>query len=50
MPKYAVLECVLIENPDFNNLKLLTKQIENEITPITNEIIEYLRKRESNMA
>lgn len=44
MPKYSVLEVILIENPDFNNLSLLTEQIEKEIIPITDEIIGYLKR------
>lgn len=48
MPKYSVLEVILIENPDFNNLSLLTKQIEKELISITNEIIEYLKITDAN--
>ncbi|MDU1892349.1 MAG: hypothetical protein E6767_16815 [Dysgonomonas sp.] len=50
MPKYSVLEYVLMENPDFNNLKLLTNQIEKELISTTNEVIEYLKKGEPNMS
>ncbi len=44
MPKYSVLEVILIENPDFNNLSLLTEQIEKKIILITDEIIGYLKR------
>lgn len=48
MPKYSVLEAILIENPDFNNLSFLTMQIEKELISITNEIIEYLKKKDAS--
>ena len=48
MPKYSVLETILIENPDFNNLSLLTKKIEKEIIPITDEIIGYLKRTDAS--
>lgn len=44
-PKYSVLEVVLVENPDFNDLSFLTQEIEKQITPVTNEIIEYLKNK-----
>lgn len=43
MPKYSVLEDILVENPDFNNLELLTKQIENRTIQISDEIISHLK-------
>jgi len=46
MHKYYILNQVLIENPDFNNLDILTQKIEKEVEPATNEIIEYLKNNE----
>jgi hypothetical protein len=43
MPKYSVLEAVLVENPDFENLDELTHQIEIELIKVSNEIIGYLK-------
>ena len=43
IPRYSVLEVVLIENPNFSNLNFLTQQIEKQIRPITNEIIEFIK-------
>ncbi len=44
MPKYSILESVLLENPNFNNLELLTEQIEKETIQISDEIIDHLKK------
>lgn len=44
MPKYSVLENVIVDNPDFNNLDSLTAEIEKETIRISNEIVEYLKK------
>ncbi len=38
-PAYAILEAVLIEKPDFNDLKLLTEQIEERLVLVTEEIL-----------
>lgn len=38
-PQYSILETVLIDKPNFNDLDKLTKQIENKLTSITDEII-----------
>ena len=43
MPKYSVLEVVLVEKPDFNNLDVLTQEIEGKLVSISKEIIEYLK-------
>ena len=43
-PQYSILETTLIENPDFNNLEALTKQIENALVAVSNEIIGEIRK------
>ncbi|MBT3180121.1 MAG: hypothetical protein HOB40_08995 [Candidatus Marinimicrobia bacterium] len=43
MPKYSVIETVLVENPDFNNLELLTEKIKNRAIQISDEITDYLK-------
>lgn len=42
MPKYSVLEAVLVDNPDFNNLSNLTGIIEEEVTKQALLILEYI--------
>lgn len=39
-PPYSILETVIIENPDFNDLEKLTKQIEEKVVLVTNEILQ----------
>lgn len=43
-PQYAILEAVLMENPDFNDLDSLTLQIEQRLTVISSEIIDDIKK------
>ncbi len=43
-PKYSILEAVLITDPNFNDLDLLTTQIEKELLNVSNEIIEEIKK------
>ncbi len=43
-PKYSILETVLIEIPNFNDLEKLSKQIENKLTSITDDIIEDIKR------
>ncbi len=43
MPKYSILETTLVENPDFNNLDLLTKQIETQMLKVSEEILDYIK-------
>ncbi|MDM1362558.1 hypothetical protein HX052_14015 [Myroides marinus] len=43
MPKYSILEAVLVANPDFNNLDVLSKEIEEKMIIVSDEIIEYLK-------
>lgn len=43
MPKYSVLEVILVEDPDFNELDSLTSIIEKEATLLTQEIIDYIK-------
>lgn len=47
-PQYAILETVLIENPDFNNLDLLSQQIEDKLLIVSNEIIDDIKKSKIN--
>lgn len=44
MPNYSILEAVLVENPDFDNLDMLTEQIENEMIKVSDEILDYLKQ------
>tara|TARA_R110000868_G_scaffold147163_1_gene368409 strand:+ start:3438 stop:3926 length:489 start_codon:yes stop_codon:yes gene_type:complete len=43
MPKYSILEAPLVENPDFNNLNALTKEIENGMIKVSDDILGYLK-------
>lgn len=43
MPKYSVLEAVLVENPDFDNLDDLTPKISETANTLASEIIHYLQ-------
>ncbi len=43
IPKYSILEITLIENPDFNNLSVLTEQIEIKMIQASDEILDYLK-------
>ena len=43
MPKYSILETTLMEDPDFNNLDLLTKQIETQMFKVSEEILDYIK-------
>ncbi len=43
-PQYSILETVLIENPDFNDLDLLSQQIEDNLVIISREIIEDIKR------
>lgn len=43
MPKYSILESILIENPDFDNIELLTTQIEKRTIQVSDEIINHLK-------
>jgi hypothetical protein len=38
-PKYSILETVLIENPNFKDLDKLSKQIEDKLVFVTDELI-----------
>lgn len=47
-PQYSILETVLIENPDFNDLDLLSQQIEDKLLIVSNEIIEDIKRSKIN--
>lgn len=43
MPKYSILESAIVENPDFNNLNLLSEQIEAKLIQVSDEILDDLK-------
>jgi hypothetical protein len=43
MPKYSVLEAVLVEHPDFEKTDMLSSRIEEEAIRITDAIIERIK-------
>ena len=43
MPKYAILETTIAENPDFNNLDQLTEQLATQMVQASEEIVDYLK-------
>lgn len=43
MPRYSVLETVLVEEPDFDNLDKLTKEIEAKAGAFSGEILTYIK-------
>ena len=43
MPKYSVLEAILVESPDFNDLNTLTKEIISKAITTAEEVSRYLR-------
>ncbi|WP_193434724.1 DUF7000 family protein [Confluentibacter citreus] len=43
-PQYAILETVLIENPNFNDLDVLSKQIEDNLVLVTQDIIQDIKR------
>lgn len=44
MPKYSVLEAVLVENPDFNAPDLLAEKILKASDSISEEVTDYIKK------
>jgi len=46
MPKYSVLEAIILSNPDFDDLDLLSKDIQETLTLVTDEIIDLLKSSE----
>ncbi|EKF56543.1 hypothetical protein I215_03443 [Galbibacter marinus] len=43
MPKYSILESIIVEKPDFDNLDKLTEQIEIKMISASDEILDYLK-------
>ncbi len=43
MPKYSVLEVVLVENPDFNELDMLAEQILKTADSISEEVLHFIK-------
>ena len=43
MPKYSILEAIIEDNPDFDNLSLLAKNIETQLIKESEEIIDVLK-------
>jgi len=43
MPKYSILESIIVEKPDFDNLDKLTKQMEIKMINASDEILDYLK-------
>lgn len=46
MPKYSILEAVLVETPNFNQTDLLTIQVKEEAMRVSEAIIEAIRTAE----
>lgn len=42
MPQYSILEAVIVDKPNFNNLKALSKKIQKQMLLVTNEVCEFL--------
>lgn len=47
-PQYSVLETVLIRAPNFNDLDVLSKQIEEKLMGVSSEIIEDIKRSKLN--
>ena len=43
MPQYSILEAVIIDKPDFNNLELLSLNVQKNMVQVTDEIIALLK-------
>jgi hypothetical protein len=43
MPKYSIIEAVIIKNPDFDNLDLLAKQIYKNVVQVSDELTDLLK-------
>jgi hypothetical protein len=42
-PQYSILEAVIIENPNFNDLDSLSRQIEDNLVRVTKEILQDIK-------
>jgi hypothetical protein len=47
-PQYSILETTLIEKPDFNDLDKLTRQIEEKLVLVSNEILQDIKTSKLN--
>ncbi len=47
-PRYSILETVLIDNPNFNDLEKLSKQIEDKLVLVTGEITQDIKTSKLN--
>lgn len=47
-PQYSILETVIVENPNFNELGLLSKKIEENLLVVTKEIIQDIKTSKLN--
>ncbi len=45
MPKYSIIEILLVEEPDFDKLDELTAEIVKQTDLYSNEIISYIKKQ-----
>lgn len=43
MPKYSILESIIVKDPDFDNLDKLIEQIETQMIKASDEILDYLK-------
>lgn len=50
MLQYSIIEAVIINKPDFNNLKLLSENIQKNMIQVTDEIIALLQVQASSTA
>ena len=47
MPQYSIVEAVIIDNPDFNNLELLSEEIHKNLVQVSDELIGLLQSIEN---
>ena len=47
-PQYSILETIVVEKPNFNDLEALTRQIEDGLVLITEEIIQDIKTSKLN--
>jgi len=48
MPKYSVLEAVLVDLPDFDHLNDLASKIVQTAASVSNEISDYMKALDSS--
>lgn len=47
-PQYSILETTLIENPNFNDLEKLSKQLEEKLVLVTDDILQDIKMSKLN--